>query len=546
VSEDKHAMFHSKGECEGYTHELADFGFSCEVHVEDCDEGALVAPSSPLEHNVGERHMHAINLLQAASQRLRDTFPNNTEWAWNDEQFCGGVANPQAPDVPDYIEFFYDVPVEVCGGGLLGKWYPQMTDELPPDVSEFAIQINQWLPDSLPLDRAEALEPVTGVELAGPVEPQDIPDAPPLEVIQPDDIPDAPVLEIRRTDAYADDPIPANPLPPDGQGALAIDNPGGVWYEVWYIGMSELRVANNATFEWALPPGTYEIRQQGRRVLDVTVVAGMTIPVHLATGFAAVSNPGGVWYELWEVGGAAPVVANNATFEWGLVEGEYEVRMQGRAVLTFYALRGETIPVPLPTGLASMNNPGGVWYELWEIGGTFPIVANNITFDWGLVEGDYEARMQGRSILTFTIQPAATTPVSLPTGIAAIENPGGVWYELWEVGGTFPIVANNVNNHWGLVAGNYEARMQGRSILTFSVETADISPVSLPTGIAAIENPGGVWYELWEIGGTFPIVANNVTYNWGLVAGGYEARQNGQVVATFTVEHGGTTPVRLS
>lgn len=111
VSESKHAMYSSINECEDYSVELYNVGFSCEVKFEDCGGGIKLSLYTPPSYNVGEHNKHNFNALN----EVTTLFPG--EDAWKDTPFCGGYTWESCKDFAGMFD-------KTCAGSIGGKWFP--------------------------------------------------------------------------------------------------------------------------------------------------------------------------------------------------------------------------------------------------------------------------------------------------------------------------------------------------------------------------------------------------------------------------------------
>ena len=129
VSEDKHAMYISKDECEDYTHSGYDYvencggGYSLNEEIEPGVDG----------FNVGERREHPFSRIPENPRHLYTReFVWSSRESWYDiydqrgmtviyqadkaEKFCGGLLIPTI--------LYSPLSDDDCGGGMDGKWFP--------------------------------------------------------------------------------------------------------------------------------------------------------------------------------------------------------------------------------------------------------------------------------------------------------------------------------------------------------------------------------------------------------------------------------------
>jgi hypothetical protein len=124
VSQDKHAMYISYGECEAYdiVPNMINFAF------ENCDGGPEGFIPIFDEHNVGERDQPAFNFFfEAPGTLMADYYPRDA--AWFDIPFCGASPNPLDDHRKD----------GACAGSNGAKLWPPVNYD--PDHPSY------WVPD---------------------------------------------------------------------------------------------------------------------------------------------------------------------------------------------------------------------------------------------------------------------------------------------------------------------------------------------------------------------------------------------------------------
>lgn len=353
VSSSKHAMYTSKGQCEGYREQikLFDLPTTCDIVFEKCDsEDPMdwVFVSVPASHNVGERYLHNFDgVAGSGSDDLTALYPYSA--VWTDQRFCGGASSTTDIDLPGQ---------HACAGAIHGKWWPP--DDPVVDDVRFAL----------------------GLQQSGGEKNYVIVDVTPLD-----------------------------PPPADGKGALEVIDTGGARASILPAGSDQEVTFSYGAAYFELAPGDYDIWSAGSLVGVATVEPGMKTTIELATGALQVNNYGGTRYGIYPEGTTdRELWFGFGDGRYGLATGFYDVWTMGEHVATVEINRGQETPITLDTGLLEVVNYGGTRYGIYPTGSTDRELwfgfGNGI---YGLLSGTYDIWKDGALVATVTVTSGQTT-----------------------------------------------------------------------------------------------------------------------------------------
>jgi gliding motility-associated-like protein len=219
-----------------------------------------------------------------------------------------------------------------------------------------------------------------------------------------------------------------------------------------------------------------------------------------------------------------------------------------------------------PTGTIDITAPALAANEVYEVTGTAPVVAaqTNTTGDFtGLAPGSYNVTVLNTvtgcesTALALTVNPIPANPAAptasvtvqptcpIPTGTIVVTAPALAANEVYEVTGTAPVVAAQINttgDFTGLAPGSYNVTVLNTvtgcesTALALTVNPIPANPASptasvtvhptcpIPTGTIVVTAPALAANELYEVTGTAPVVAaqTNTTGDFtGLAPGSY-------------------------